>query len=355
MNFAKIIRYRAAILLGLVTLSAWQVYVGFDSILDLVISGVGGKFGWIWMVSGPITFFFAASLGAIFAYIGLKVKAGLVKKFWGLLLLTIIVGLSVGCLIFAWADWFGTHFGFTLGEYLRHFLFIILPAVACTALFWTIQQDIWKAATEAIITTKSCINDPQQFPYRRAASTLGRWLGVLVAAGGSIAVVTASGLLLLLWGCEPPSVAKLTRRFPSERKDLETIIAMSDQDSQMAVIDPTWLQLQGQGFSSTDKAIGISTERWDEYRKVFRRNGIMQGIRRDSAGGDTFIIVQSIGLLDNGYSNGYLYCVPGSAHRYEPCSSTEQRGEHPYSGGGDAGYEFIKLTDRWYAYREGPG
>jgi hypothetical protein len=138
--------------------------------------------------------------------------------------------------------------------------------------------------------------------------------------------------------------------FPGERKELEAIIAMLDQDAQMAVIDPTWLELQGQNFPSSDKAVGISEARWNEYRRIFRRNGITQGIRRYASGGDAFIIVKSFGMLNRGYSNGYLYCVPGADHNaYLPCSSKEQRGKQS----GTDGYEFIKLTDRWYAYREG--
>jgi hypothetical protein len=355
MNSEKILCYRTALLLGQVILSGWQVYTGLDSILGLTISGIGGKFGWVWLVSGPVTFFFAASLGAISSFTGLAVKAGPIKKFWGLFLLVIVAWLGLGCLIFAWADWFGTHFGFTLSEHLSHFAFIILPAVACTGLFWTIQRDMRRAATKAPEVPNSGLNDSDQSPWRKVVSTSCRWLGALVGAGSSILVVTASALFLLLWGCEPPSVATLARRFPGERKDLEMIIAMSDEDSQMAVIDPTWLELQGlYSPSLSDRAIGISSVRWEEYRQIFRRNGITQGIRRYAPKGDAFIIVKSIGILDNGYSNGYLYCIPGTSSRYEPCSSSEQRGEHPYTGG-DVGYEFIKLTDHWYAYRQGPG
>jgi hypothetical protein len=122
----------------------------------------------------------------------------------------------------------------------------------------------------------------------------------------------------------------------------------------MAVIDPGWLELQGQSFPASYTAVGISAARWEEYRSIFRRNGITQGIRRYAPKGDAFIIVKSIGLLDNGHSNGYLYCVPGAKHIYAPCSSTEKYGEHSYSSGDEA-YEFIKLTDRWYAFRQGPG
>ena len=353
MNSKKFIRSRAVVLVGMVILSGWQAYAGFHSILDLAVSRVSGKFGWVWLVCGPIAFFFATSLGAIFACFGLASKSSSIRKFWGILLLVVLAALGLGCILFAWADWFGTHFGFTSGEHLSHFVFIILPAAGCTALFLSIQRDIWRAAGRAPEFIRPSSNNPDEAPRLKGASIFFRWLGALAGAGGSMLLVAASGLFLLLWGCEPPSVATLARRFPDERKDLETIIAMSDDDSEMAVIDPTWLELQGQ-YMPSDRAVGISSARWEEYRKIFRRNGITQGIRRYAPKGDAFIIVKSIGILDNGYSNGYLYCIPSSTHQYEPCSSTEQRGEHA-GNGGESGYEFIKLTDRWYAYRQGPG
>jgi hypothetical protein len=61
---------------------------------------------------------------------------------------------------------------------------------------------------------------------------------------------------------------------------------------------------------------GITRERWGEYRRLFARNGIRQGIQRDPESKDAFILVESVGLLNRGHSNGYLYCGPGPKHRY---------------------------------------
>ena len=99
---------------------------------------------------------------------------------------------------------------------------------------------------------------------------------------------------------------------------------------------------------------GITLERWEEYRRLFSRNGITQGIRRDPDTKDAFIIVKSFGLLECGTSAGYLYCGPGPNHSYPPCSSSQSSGDHPYKPGDEA-YSFVKLADRWYAYSDGPG
>lgn len=183
-----------------------------------------------------------------------------------------------------------------------------------------------------------------------------RMLKIVSLIAGSIIAIITTGLLLLLWSCTPPSLSTLAGRFPSQQHDLETLIAMSDQDSQLAVIDPEWLETSdNRQYLSYDPASGITAERWEAYRRIFRKNGITQGIRRYSKGGDAFIIVKSEGLLDRGYSNGYLYCGLGPIHFYPPCSSSALRGEHPYSSPGDEAYSFLKVADHWYVFSDGPG
>ncbi|HLW53018.1 MAG TPA: hypothetical protein VKW06_09245 [Candidatus Angelobacter sp.] len=128
---------------------------------------------------------------------------------------------------------------------------------------------------------------------------------------------------------------------------------MSDHDSQLTRIDPEWLMTREHQFLKCRPETGITQERWDEYRRLFARNDITQGIERDPETGDAFIIVNSVGLLNRGHSNGYLYCGPGPKHRYPPCLSSQPSGEHPYKRGDEA-FSFRKLADRWYAYSEGP-
>jgi len=170
---------------------------------------------------------------------------------------------------------------------------------------------------------------------------------------GSLFAALVGGLLLLIWSCEPPSINTLANRFPRQRKDLETIVSMSDQDPQLLRIDPNWLSTYGHQYFANSPETGITLERWNEYRRLFARNKITQGIQRDPASRDAFILVDSVGILNRGTSNGYLYCGPGPTHRYLPCSLSQPVGEHPYSPGDEA-YSFRKLADRWYAFSEGP-
>jgi len=349
----KILRYRAGVLAVCSAVSVWQGYAALTQMLDFTVSGAAGRFGWGWLAGGPVSYFLASGIGGAFALFGHWTRSGTIRHFWGWALLVPSVWLGIGMGLFAWSEW-NASFGFTTGEHLLHCTFILLPMALTIACLWSYQK-VFRDTVQRDADLSVAVSDPENSLSRPSvAPSILNWLGALFAAGGSIAAVLVSGILLLLWGCEPPSIEALARRFPHDRSDLETIIEMSDQDKEMAVIDPTWLELQGARLPSSNEAVGISEARWQEYRRVFRRNGIDQGVRRYSSGGDAFIIVRSVGILDNGYSNGYLYCVPRVEHQYAPCSSTEQTGKHDQSGG-EGAYEFIRLTDRWYAFRSGPG
>src|ERR1700739_3101112 len=115
-------------------------------------------------------------------------------------------------------------------------------------------------------------------------------LKVMAIIAGSIVAVLATGLLLLLWSCTPPSLNTLVERFPDQQHDLETLITMSNQDSELLVIDPGWIETSDyHQYLSYDPASGITAARWEDYRRIFRRDGFTQGIRRYSKRGDTFI------------------------------------------------------------------
>jgi hypothetical protein len=189
-------------------------------------------------------------------------------------------------------------------------------------------------------------------------------LKILLTAAGVFVIVIASGLLLLMWRCSVPSLNKLQRRFPAEQADLEIIVSMSDQDSQFTRIDPNWLMTAdgyqyywpGSPLSGTDSETApMPTERWNQYRKLFSKDNISQGVERDTVSGDQFILVDSEGILDSGVSVGYVLCSLGAKHRYPPCVLGGDRGSQEYSENPrrDA-YEYRHLTGRWYVYSEGP-
>jgi hypothetical protein len=128
---------------------------------------------------------------------------------------------------------------------------------------------------------------------------------------------------------------------------------MADHDAQLERIAPTWLQTKDEQYLEYSARTGISRQRWDEYRRLFDRDDIEGGIQRDPDTGDAFIIVQSSGIVNRGYSNGFLHCGPGPNHRWPPCTLRRSEGSHAAASYDDTFYDFRRITDRWYAFSEG--
>jgi len=164
---------------------------------------------------------------------------------------------------------------------------------------------------------------------------------------------------------QPPTLKELRHNFPSKRADLELILFMSDQDVNFSRIAPDFVDIDCHNgnpsdysrYMASDPKAVLSTSRWDEYRKIYSRNGIKLGIQRDPAG-DAFIMVDSVGILDNGHTSGYLHCastVPASIYRFEPCNLHQEKGEREFNPELKEGaYSFQKLDANWYAYDKGP-
>ncbi len=196
---------------------------------------------------------------------------------------------------------------------------------------------------------------PEAPPSKTASWVRKLWKALFITLIGAVSLVAllVIGLGIRLSVLSPPSLNTLTRRFPNQRPDPETIISMSDHDTQLISIDPSWLATRTGQYPEYSPKTGITQERWEEYRRLFARNNITQGIRRDPETKDAFVIVSSFGLLNRGTSAGFLYCGPGPKHVYLPCSSSQSSGEHPFEPGDEA-YSFRKLSDRWFAYSQGP-
>jgi len=161
---------------------------------------------------------------------------------------------------------------------------------------------------------------------------------------------------------EPPSLAELRGDFTSKQADLEAILRMSNEDHDYSRIAPDFLDRtpdrQGESgrYLKGDPNAKLPKDRWDAYRKIYRRNGIELGIQRNSSS-DAFIMVRSVGFLDQGHASGYLYCSSGvdsDTYRFEPCTLHQDRGERKYDGV-QAGYSFQQIADHWFAYDQGPG
>ena len=70
-------------------------------------------------------------------------------------------------------------------------------------------------------------------------------------------------------GGSVPSDQALRARFLANRVDFERLVAMSDEDSHLTRIAPdfTWLD---DDVSWPRRNVGISEQRWNDYRELFR-------------------------------------------------------------------------------------
>jgi hypothetical protein len=169
---------------------------------------------------------------------------------------------------------------------------------------------------------------------------------------GGIVVVLTTAVVVTMTACEPPSLARLESRFPRRRTDLERLVAMSDQDAQLIRIASWWLMTSDHQYMEYTAETGITQGRWDEYRRIFARNAIADGLQRDHDTGDIYFMVRAVGIVNRGHSSGYLHCGPGPNHRYPPCSFLDVVGEHLKASDSDVNYAFRRIGQSWYAYSE---
>ena len=193
--------------------------------------------------------------------------------------------------------------------------------------------------------------------------SLLRLVARLLAGALVIPLLLVGGLLILFWESEPPTLGELQHKFPSRQSDLETILRMSDEDAQFWRIAPDFLWREAKGsmdggeFMGGDPNAGLSKSRWDQYRNIYRRNGIKLGIMRNKEH-DAFIMVDSIGLLNRGHITGYLFCSSDpskDSDRFEPCQLHQDHGERRFNPDRrEEAYSFQRLDARWFAFDQGP-
>jgi hypothetical protein len=164
------------------------------------------------------------------------------------------------------------------------------------------------------------------------------------------------GISLLWWGCGPhqPSDASLERRFNKERPEFERLVAMMDEDRNMSRIAPTFTWRQDTvAWPRPESEWGISNERWDDYKRLFSKTGLDDGVTRPDKSSDTLLHVWSWGIVPAGIGVSYLHCGPprdGYLHTAVPCLQNKDSGRGEYDPG-DA-YRYKKIAPDWYIFEE---
>ena len=198
------------------------------------------------------------------------------------------------------------------------------------------------------------------FATRRKLHVVFKIVLWIIAIGSACGFVLGSFTTFLFWQPDPPSLPKLAKSFPERRQTLTEILNMSNLDQQYLRIDPTFIYSDAGEFMWGDVNSPLAKDRWNQYRGLFSRAHLDQGITRDP-GGDVFFMAGSVGLLNRGYSTGYLFCKdPGSPSsqnsRFEPCTLPPQdSGSRIFQAEPRVeAYSFKRLADHWYVFSQGP-
>lgn len=158
----------------------------------------------------------------------------------------------------------------------------------------------------------------------------------------------ASVVLWAMLGCgHHPSDVTLLRRFTANRAKFAQLVAMSNVDQRVVRIAQSFTRVEGgMAWPTWDLLQGISSERWAQYRALFRQLGLDSGLYRGRLPDGAPIVVlvaSSLGIVNHGSSKGYAY----STGKVSPVfQSLDNQGA--VMGDNGHGSAFRAIGDGWY-------
>lgn len=144
-------------------------------------------------------------------------------------------------------------------------------------------------------------------------------------------------LAFAVGSCGVKSEVDLRQQFYAHKEVVSQILEMQRHDAKVIRIAPEFTRLEND-WSWPRKDIGFSEERWNSYRALFRRAGIVDGIQSDD--GYVFYFVSSEGLAVNGTSRGFVFTntpPKNVATNFGACPT----GKDPC---------YVLLEDPWYLF-----
>ena len=136
-------------------------------------------------------------------------------------------------------------------------------------------------------------------------------------------------------GCGHRSDARLRHQFETARADCDQLRSMFAEDQHLVRIAPDYTMARDNAqWPSPD--VGLSEQRWNEYRRLFESTGAELGIlRRDS--GLVLMMVSAVGWMDSGTYKGYAYLEDPPEQIVSSLDGRE-----------DDSWAFVHLTGNWY-------
>lgn len=130
--------------------------------------------------------------------------------------------------------------------------------------------------------------------------------------------------------------------FQEHEADFDLLVRMAATDSDVIRIAPdfTWLASE-----STLSKPGFSEERWNEYRSLFAKLHLENGLMRYSENGRVYLFAKSNGLVTGGKSKGYVYSTTDVSPLYPSLDDLDLRSLETKKA-------FKRLQSNWYLYLE---
>ena len=126
--------------------------------------------------------------------------------------------------------------------------------------------------------------------------------------------------------------------------DFQRLAEMSDRDEQVTRIASnfTWLKTNA-AWPRPESEWGISKARWEEYRSLFKKLALREGITREESGDVIYFTASSVGLMTDGASKGYAFArtQPESIVDSLDDPTSWPQGKHMY---------FRRLKGNWYLF-----
>lgn len=147
---------------------------------------------------------------------------------------------------------------------------------------------------------------------------------------------------------QPSSDEALRARFITHRGDFERLVAMTNDDSHLTRIAPnfTWLD---DDAAWPRKNVGISEQRWDDYRQMFQKVGASTGIVRYNKPTLVMFPIVSVGLVPSGVEKGLAYSPVSLG---PVLKSLDERPPDKFYSGPDRSQVLVykPIEDHWYVY-----
>ena len=147
------------------------------------------------------------------------------------------------------------------------------------------------------------------------------------------------------------SDAALIRNFELNEQDFDKLIEMARVDSHVVRIayDFTWLD-NNYHWPRPDSEIGLTKERWDNYKRIFSKLGLKEGLSW-SSDGSIVLIASTRGMSTDGSAKGYAFSTKPLVPTLD---SLDNVGSEIRNGRLKPGVPvYRKIKENWYVYYEG--